>query len=1009
MYRFILAVLFVVTILAALPATATHAQTFTKDLFFGIDDAEVYTLQQFLNNQGFLVSQNGSGSPGQETDKFRRRTEDSVIRFQEAYAADILAPLGLSSGTGYWGQLSRDKAHELLGDTTTTTLSPLSVGDRIEVTTSGTDLNVRDSAAGTLIGTQPNGALGTLVSGPVSASGYVWWEVDYDSGTDGWSAETYLTKTDSTTTEPGTTDDSLPTVSFPSNTPTTYTLGSGVDIPFTVDGTMPSNGDILIIAWHYDEARLVDEFAHALNASPWEIAPEQMDLIPEGSANLQLLLRTVASDGTITVHERVTHDIKIASATLLSAPSTPTNLSATADSSSRVSLSWSDVSSETSYILERSTGSGFSRIALLDENTTTYADTGLSANTTYTYRVRARNSAGDSGYSSEAKATTESESDDETLTTASVPSTPTNLSATADSTSAIFLSWSDVADETSYVLERSTGSGFNQIATLAENTTSYTDTDLSSGTTYTYRIKARNSAGDSGYSSEAKATTESESDGGTTSVSTTWTALPDLGNGREIYVSSSRGDNSNDGLSPERPVQTLRTGYSLLRDGYPDRLLLRRGDTFASAMPYITKSGRSKSEPMVITGYGVGPRPVLEPSGDDVTAVIRKNWSSTINHFWIIGLDIYNRGADPKVSGGGTATNGVLWMGPRSSGSKDILFENNRVRYFSTNVIFQFVDDLRARNNVIAYAYSDGNSHSQGLTGRYNSNILIENNVFDRNGWNPDVEGAGRTIFNHNIYLKENTDGVIRNNIIARGSSQGIKISSDTTAGFNNISVRNNLFVDNRIGADMGHSSDKADYSHRDMTFRDNVFIDQYVWQFGAASADGLIIERNLFANKLNASSQPVTHLLDDRVHRNITIRDNVVYNWPMNNDGPVFPVPSLASNVTIQNNTIEYQGHTDPTRNVDSYHASIGGVKSLESFLVRAVAQERSNWDDRYAAQPVNNYIRAGFDMGMVAGVSRDNQLGSVFGSLRGLLEGIHNFFFGSSSSDDIAIPEMR
>jgi hypothetical protein len=91
-------------------------------------------------------------------------------------------------------------------------------------------------------------------------------------------------------------------------------------------------------------------------------------------------------------------------------PIAPSGLSATATSSNSIDLSWTDnASNENNFVVQRSTtsGSGFATIATLGTNTTSYADaTGLSASTTYYYRVYATNSAGDSGFSNEASATT---------------------------------------------------------------------------------------------------------------------------------------------------------------------------------------------------------------------------------------------------------------------------------------------------------------------------------------------------------------------------------------------------------------------------------------------------------------------------------------------------------------------------------------------------------------------------------------------------------------------------
>jgi fibronectin type 3 domain-containing protein len=94
----------------------------------------------------------------------------------------------------------------------------------------------------------------------------------------------------------------------------------------------------------------------------------------------------------------------------VSAPAAPTNLSATAVSSTQINLTWSDNSSnETGFVVERATDSGFTAgltTANLGANATSYSATGLSAGTTYWFRVRATNAAGASANSNVASATT---------------------------------------------------------------------------------------------------------------------------------------------------------------------------------------------------------------------------------------------------------------------------------------------------------------------------------------------------------------------------------------------------------------------------------------------------------------------------------------------------------------------------------------------------------------------------------------------------------------------------
>lgn len=103
------------------------------------------------------------------------------------------------------------------------------------------------------------------------------------------------------------------------------------------------------------------------------------------------------------------------------------------------------------------------------------------------------------------------------------PSAPSGLTGTAASSSTINLSWTaDTAPAncmiTGYNVYRSTTSGFtpsssNQIAS-GVTATSYSDTGLAASTTYYYVIEATDSAGTSGTSAQASATTQAASGGG---------------------------------------------------------------------------------------------------------------------------------------------------------------------------------------------------------------------------------------------------------------------------------------------------------------------------------------------------------------------------------------------------------------------------------------------------------------------------------------------------------------
>ena len=184
-------------------------------------------------------------------------------------------------------------------------------------------------------------------------------------------------------------------------------------------------------------------------------------------------------------------------------PSPPTGLAATPLSYSQINLSWTTPSSNggssiLGYEIERSANGGATWSPVMPDTgstATTFSDTGLGAGKTYLYRVSAINSMGTSIPSNLASSTT----------LATVSSSPTSLTATAVSSSKITLSWvapgwNGGAAITGYEVERSNDgvSGWSVLAASTGSTsTTYSDTTVSSGTTYYYRVSAINSAGSS--------------------------------------------------------------------------------------------------------------------------------------------------------------------------------------------------------------------------------------------------------------------------------------------------------------------------------------------------------------------------------------------------------------------------------------------------------------------------------------------------------------------------------
>src|SRR5271154_5900935 len=222
-------------------------------------------------------------------------------------------------------------------------------------------------------------------------------------------------------------------------------------------------------------------------------------------------------------------------------PTTPTNLAAAAASATQISLAWSpstDSVAVTGYDVERCQGANCTNFAQIATTVgTTYDDTGLTPSTSYSYRVRATDGAGNlSSYSAVATA----------VTTAPSPTAPSNLTAVAASGTQINLSWTASTETggtiSKYLVERCQGAGcanFTQVGT--STTASYNNTGLTASTSYSYRVRAMDALNNtSPYSNTASATTSganlptaptnlTASATGPAQINLSWTASTELG------------------------------------------------------------------------------------------------------------------------------------------------------------------------------------------------------------------------------------------------------------------------------------------------------------------------------------------------------------------------------------------------------------------------------------------------------------------------------------------------
>jgi subtilisin family serine protease len=179
------------------------------------------------------------------------------------------------------------------------------------------------------------------------------------------------------------------------------------------------------------------------------------------------------------------------------APAAPTGLTATAASSSQITLTWTDNAlNESGFTIERQNGDlTFTVVGQVAANVTTWTESPgtLAESTEYTYRLSAYNGVGSTFADPATAAAT-------TKAASAAPNAPSDLRAVAPSDTTVNLSWADNAsDETGFVIQRalapfptdgSTPPGYALIQ-VGANVTSYPDGQRAAGTTYYYRVAAR--------------------------------------------------------------------------------------------------------------------------------------------------------------------------------------------------------------------------------------------------------------------------------------------------------------------------------------------------------------------------------------------------------------------------------------------------------------------------------------------------------------------------------------
>jgi hypothetical protein len=341
--------------------------------------------------------------------------------------------------------------------------------------------------------------------------------------------------------------------------------------------------------------------------------------------------------------------------------------------------------------------------------------------------------------------------------------------------------------------------------------------------------------------------------------------------------------------------------------------------------------GESELHPLFVTSWGEGDKPVLHEAFNIYQAHSEN----------VVVSDI---AIDDRVQ--------VLNGG-------NILFDNLSV--FNSEMNIQNVNNFTLRNSDISDATKEASVNSEEIWGpapnrisgifvTKSEGVLIENSLFDHNGWEDDYRwdlstegGQPPSLYSHNVYIQYSNDDVtFRDNIVMRGASFGAQIR---TGGL----IEDNVFVDNNGGfAVLG-----GDYKDRGPEGEYALVTDNLTTSAGHKTVDrseGALSIGNVDQSELSTwLDNIVTHLADPnnreeelaekytshdayRVEDEQFYSNTIVYNW-------------LGSQAF--DNLENGNGIRNPDENVEGLDTAVLDATTIQNFAASVLGDPNATIDD--------------------------------------------------------------
>lgn len=365
---------------------------------------------------------------------------------------------------------------------------------------------------------------------------------------------------------------------------------------------------------------------------------------------------------------------------------------------------------------------------------------------------------------------------------------------------------------------------------------------------------------------------------------------------RIVYVSSSGNDSSAqiyspsdsevaenpfDPAGPISPFATFTAAYEMMRDGYPDIMLLKRGDIWTEDMPQgrngWRKSGKSQKERMIIGAYGP-----LSAARPKLGSFIGRN---KMHNIVLADLELSDSWRSVHLEG--SIQHFLIegcYMPPATETGMVVQNHNN---------IDGGVDYLAIRRNVIADRHRPANTTAltQGFYIDDSVNLLIEENIFDNNGEDESGQpNSTRDLRSHNSYVMLGKGigerHIWRYNISSRSCSHAIQAGSGGL-------IKANLLVENPIGIQASRVDEWWD-SGFSADIRENVILhgtdispqNRRGWGISIQNSHQTVVVDNIIgANDKSGSPFGIRvralFRADKQMYvRDLTIKNNIIHNW---------------------------------------------------------------------------------------------------------------------------------